>query len=51
MDVGVAMETTSGDARRAQDIMADLAERWDGLSASQQQNIAVQTAGRYQLSR
>jgi TP901 family phage tail tape measure protein len=32
-------------------ILSTLASKWDSLSASQQQNIAVNVAGRYQLSR
>lgn len=32
-------------------ILSDLSEKWRGLSAEQRQNIAVQVAGRYQLSR
>lgn len=34
-----------------QQILADLATKWDTISDAQRQNISVQVAGRYQLSR
>ncbi|SDX95944.1 phage tail tape measure protein [Thermoactinomyces sp. DSM 45892] len=37
--------------RPVADILGDLHNRWDSLSNSQKQNIAVTVAGRYQLSR
>lgn len=49
--VGVAIEDTAGDVRDTQDIISDLAGVWNTLSAAQQQNIGVQVAGRYQLTR
>lgn len=52
--VGVAVNEI-GEAgeqvRPVSDIMNDLADKWVYLSASQQQNVAVQIAGRNQLSR
>ena len=49
--VGVAVYDTTGKVRKAQDIIEDLAEIWDTLSDAQRQNIGVQIAGRYQLTR
>ena len=53
--VGVAMyeigESGEKSIRPVNDILSDLAGKWGGLSAEQQQNIAVTVAGRYQLSR
>ena len=37
--------------RDVSDILDDLALQWKDLSAEQQQNIGLQVAGRYQLSR
>lgn len=39
------------EARDVQDILKDLAGTWDELSATQQQSIGVNVAGRYQLTR
>jgi TP901 family phage tail tape measure protein len=39
------------DIRPVNDILGDLASRWFTLSNAQRQQIAVQVAGRYQLSR
>ncbi|MCG1020780.1 phage tail tape measure protein [Sutcliffiella horikoshii] len=41
----------TGEARDVSDILNELHGSWDNLSNVQQQNIAVQVAGRYQLSR
>jgi TP901 family phage tail tape measure protein len=50
-DVGVALYDIHGNVLPVNDILADLAGRWGTLSDHQRQNIAVTTAGRYQLSR
>lgn len=41
----------TGEVRDVQDILEDLAGTWDNLSDAQRQNIGVQVAGRYQLTR
>lgn len=49
--VGVEVRNSFGEIRSVSDILDDLAEKWDSLSAAQQQNLALHIAGRYQLSR
>lgn len=52
--VGVAVKTigeNGEEVRPVNDILDDLGKRWDTISDSQRQNIAVTVAGRYQLSR
>ncbi|OJT57284.1 phage tail tape measure protein [Bacillus licheniformis] len=49
--VGVSIRKQSGDVREANDVLSDLAEKWNDLSDQERQNIAVKIAGRYQLSR
>lgn len=52
--IGVAVhEIRDGveSVRPVSDILTDLASKWKGLSAEQQQNIGLQIAGRFQLSR
>ena len=53
--VGVAVKEIGENGeeyvRPVQDILSDLAVKWDGLSDAQRQQIAVTLAGRYQLSR
>lgn len=49
--VGIALTDMNGDSRDVADIIDDLGNKWFTLSKSQQQNIAVTVAGRYQLSR
>ncbi|MNJ64648.1 Phage-related minor tail protein [compost metagenome] len=49
--VGVAMRNVGGEVRDASEILDDLAAKWSGLSKEQQQNTAVNLAGRYQLTR
>ena len=49
--VGVAMREVSGEVRSASDILDDLAGRWNSLTSEQQQNTAVNLAGRFQLTR
>ena len=50
-DVGVAITDQKGDVLEVQDILESLSGRWNKISDAQRQNIAVQVAGRYQLSR
>ena len=49
--IGVNIQNSVGEMRSVDDILFDLSEKWDGLSAAQQQNLGVSIAGRYQLSR
>ena len=49
--VGVSIKNMQGEVRPVNDILSELAGKWYELSDSQRQNIAVQVAGRYQLSR
>src|SRR5205085_144693 len=50
--VGVAVwDAQTGAVRPVDKVLADLAVRWNDLSNSQRQSIAVNVAGRYQLSR
>ncbi|RXZ78207.1 phage tail tape measure protein [Paenibacillaceae bacterium] len=49
--VGVSVKESNGQMKSATTIIDELAGKWDGLSAAKQQNIAVDIAGRYQLSR
>ncbi|MCP1185099.1 phage tail tape measure protein [Paenibacillus sp. 1781tsa1] len=49
--VGVSMREMNGEVRDVSDILDDLAGKWNGLSKEQQQNTAVNLAGRYQLTR
>lgn len=49
--VGISLTDVTGDSREVADIIDDLGNKWNTLSKSQQQNIAVTVAGRYQLSR
>lgn len=50
-EVGVSTRDMSGDLRNVEDILEDLAGKWDGLSNEMQQQIGLQLAGRFQLSR
>lgn len=49
--VGISIKNLAGDNREVSDILKDLRGKWDTLSNSQQQNIAVTLAGRDQLTR
>lgn len=49
--VGVSMRDMNGEVRDVSSILGELAGKWSGLSKEQQQNTAVQLAGRYQLTR
>lgn len=46
-DVGVSTEDMTGNVRNVTDILDDLAGKWNTISKSQQQNIAVTVAGRF----
>ena len=50
-DVGVGVFNDDGTTRDFARIIEDLAGKWDTLTNAQQQNLAVQLAGRYQLVR
>ena len=50
-EVGVEVTDMAGNTKDVGDIIADLGGKWNTLSDSQRQNIAVTVAGRYQLSR
>lgn len=50
-DVGVSIEDMGGGLRDVDDILGDLGGKWGSLSREQQQNLGLQIAGRYQLSR
>ena len=51
-EVGVEVfDKTTGQVRQVSDILDDLHGQWDKLTDSQKQNIAIQVAGRYQVSR
>lgn len=50
-EVGVSIRDMSGNILPASAIIEDLASKWRDLSDEQRQNVGVQVAGRYQLSR
>ena len=50
-DVGIGVFNDDGTTRDFSRIVEDLAGKWDTLTNAQQQNLAVQLAGRYQLVR
>ncbi len=49
--IGISTKEMSGEMRQVSDILDDLGGKWNTLSAEQQQNLGLQVAGRYQLSR
>lgn len=49
--VNVSIRNMDGTTRDVSEIIEDLAGKWDNLSNTQQQNIGVTVAGRFQLSR
>ncbi|WP_212963894.1 phage tail tape measure protein [Siminovitchia fordii] len=49
--IGISVKESSGEMRKVEDIIDELALQWNGLSAEMQQNLGLQIAGRYQLSR
>lgn len=49
--VGVEVYTTSGEFREFDTIMAELADKWDGLTESQQANISFQVAATRQTNK
>lgn len=50
-NIGINVRDSAGEMRRVEDILDDLGAKWNTLSAEQQQNLGIQIAGRYQLSR
>lgn len=50
-ETGVALYDTSGELRRIDEIVPDLAEKWTKMSTAEQQHTAVSVAGMYQQSR
>lgn len=50
-EIGVNVKDSSGEMIRVEDILTSLSGKWKNLSAEQQQNLGLQIAGRYQLSR
>lgn len=50
-NVGISIRNQSGDVKRVNDVLGELAGKWEKLSDEERQNIAVKVAGRYQLSR
>src|SRR5699024_4577876 len=50
-NIGINVRDSAGEMRRVEDILDDLGAKWSSLSAEQQQNLGIQIAGRYQLSR
>ena len=49
--VGVDVFNDDGSTREFSTIIGELADKWESLTNAQQQNLAVQLAGRYQLTR
>lgn len=49
--IGVAVRDSAGQMRSVENILDDVGAKWKDLSAEQQQNLGLQIAGRYQLSR
>ncbi|MEK4025521.1 phage tail tape measure protein [Sporosarcina sp. FSL W7-1283] len=50
-DIGIAVKDGAGEMRSVESILDDVGAKWKDLSAEQQQNLGLQIAGRYQLSR
>lgn len=50
-DIGINIKDSAGEMRGVGDILDDLGAKWNTLSAEQQQNLGLQIAGRFQLSR
>lgn len=50
-EIGINIRSSSGELRSVSDILDDLGGKWKSLSTEQQQNLGLQIAGRYQLSR
>ncbi|MFS0643663.1 transglycosylase SLT domain-containing protein [Siminovitchia sp. 179-K 8D1 HS] len=49
--IGISVKESSGEMRNVEDILDELGGKWSSLTAEQQQNLGLQIAGRYQLSR
>lgn len=50
-EIGISIRNSAGEMRSVDEILAELAGKWNTLSKAQQQNLGVNIAGRYQLSR
>src|SRR5690606_5190479 len=50
-DIGIHIKESSGEMRSVESILDELGGKWKSLSVEQQQNLGLQIAGRYQLSR
>lgn len=49
--IGIAVKDSAGEMRDVELVLDELGAKWKDLSAEQQQNLGLQIAGRYQLSR
>lgn len=49
--VGISIKDMYGETKSSAVIFDEMAQKWDTLSKSEQQNLAVKTAGTHQLSR
>lgn len=49
--IGISIHNASGEIRKVDNILDDLGAQWKDLNVEQQQNLGLQIAGRYQLSR
>lgn len=49
--IGISMRDVSGEVKNGEVLIEELASKWNSLTKEQQQNTAVQLAGRYQLTR
>nr|WP_276245335.1 hypothetical protein [Virgibacillus profundi] len=47
--IGVNVKESSGEMRTVDDILADLAGKWDTLSKAEQQNLGLKIAGKQNL--
>lgn len=49
--IGISLEKTNGEVKTSQELIEELAQRWDGLSDAQRRATSIGVAGIYQLSR
>lgn len=49
--IGISIRDASGEMKRADEVLVELSQKWDGLSSAQQQHVGLTIAGTYQLSR
>ena len=49
--IGISLEKTNGEVKTSQELIEELAGRWDGLSDAQRRATSIGVAGIYQLSR